>query len=201
MLLFSEVSVTAAPQTKPRSPADQKSARFPGMRTGLCAAGLALLVTVGCSTVTPFRGDAAQRSPHFGKLSKADAVNVVRSQARPGSGMADAGSFGLDEAGFGFKRTTKETRTEYRDGGSVTITSTVWIVRNVPWNAVVRTSAYFRDYQFLFTDEYVVDLTYRYSDFDGGRRTSTDESFSFLCRTEPDMLDTLAALEALRNAE
>lgn len=191
----------ATPQENPRSPVDRRRARFLAARHWMCAGGLALLVTVGCSTVTPFRGDAAQRSAHFGKLSKADAVNVIRSQARPGSGMADSGSFGLDEAGFGFKRTTKETRTEYRDGGPVTITSTVWIVRNVPWSAVVRTSAYFRDYQFLFTDEYVVDLTYRYSDFDGGRRTSTDESFSFLCRTEPDVLDTLAALEALRNAE
>ena len=156
------------------------------------------LAAVGCATVTPFTGEVAQRSAHFGKLSPADAVNVISSQSMPSSGMVDSGSFDLDSEGFSFKRTTKETRTEYRDGGSVTITSTVWITRNVPWTAVTQTRAYFRDYQFLFTDEYIVGLTYAYRDFDGRRRVTADEEFEFTCRTEADMLDTLAALQALR---
>lgn len=167
---------------------------------GLAFVWVALLAA-GCATVTPFTGEVAQRSPHFGKLSASDAVNVIRSQSMPASGMVDSGSFDLDEEGFSFKRTTKDTRTEYRDGGSVTITSTVWITRNVPWTAVTQTRAYFRDYQFLFTDEYIVGLTYTYRDFDGRRRVTADEEFEFTCRTEADMLDTLAALQALRSKE
>ena len=162
----------------------------------LCAG--ALMAAAGCSTVTPIPGDAAVRSPRFGQMSKADAVNVLRSQSRPASGMTDSGSFALDEQGFSFKRTTQDTRTEYRNGRSVTITQTVWITRNVPWNSLSRTTAYFRDYEFLFTDEYRVNLTYQMTDFDGKRRVTAEEEFDFVCRTEPDAIDVLAAIKTLR---
>ncbi|MBW7907855.1 MAG: hypothetical protein H3C50_02910 [Kiritimatiellae bacterium] len=158
----------------------------------------ALLAVVGCSTVTPIPGDAAMRSPRFGQMTKADAVGVMRAQARPASGMTDYGSFAMDEEGFSFKRTTQNTRSEYRDGRNVTVTQTVWITRNVPWNSISRTTAYFRDYEFLFTDEYRVNLTYEMTDFDGKRRVKADEEFDFVCRTEPDVIDVLAAIKALQ---
>ncbi len=165
------------------------------MKWMVCSA--AALMCVACSTVTPYTGAAAERSPQFGKLTKGDAVNVIRSQSRPASGMTDYGSFAVDEEGFGFKRTTHQTESQYRDGRMVTVTSTVWSVRNVPWTSVKRANAYLRDYDYIFTDEYIIELTYSYSDFDGSRRITSDEEFRFECRTEPDMLDTWAAIKAL----
>ncbi len=166
------------------------------MKSVLACVAVAL-ICAACSTVTPYTGAVAERSPYYGNLSKADAVNVIRSQARPASGMTDYGSFALDEEGFSFKRTTNTTKTEYRDGRSVQVTSTVWMVRSVPWTAITRTSAYFRDYQYVFTDEYIIELRYNHRDFDGSQRIAREEEFRFECKTESDLVDTMAAIKTL----
>ena len=44
--------------------------------TLLAAAGL-----VGCSTITPYTADFARKSPQFGAITKADAVQIIKSQA------------------------------------------------------------------------------------------------------------------------
>ena len=161
--------------------------------TLLAAAGL-----VGCSTITPYTADFARKSPQFGAITKADAVQIIKSQAGVSGEIADYGSFIVDEDGFSFKKTTEEERTEWKKGEPVKIKSTITTSQNVSWNSIAGMTPYMEEYKAPFHHiRYRVRLDYETITVKDSSRVKEKENVILNCKTEEVLADVVAALKTL----
>jgi hypothetical protein len=159
---------------------------------------VAALLLAGCSTITPYTKDIAKESPQFATLTKADAVQIIKSQTGVSGETADYGSFILDEEGFSFKKTTEEEKTEWKDGKPVSRKYTSWIERNVPWDAIKELTPYMEEYKAPFHHiRYRVRLDYQITTVKFSSRTKENEELVLNCKTYESLVDVTAALKML----
>ena len=162
--------------------------------------GLLLLAvaSAGCSTITPYTADLAKESPQFGKISKTDAVDIIKSQTSVSGEIADYGSFIVDEEGFSFKKTTEEEKTEWKDRKPVTRKSTITTTQNVSWNSITDMAPYMEEYKAPFHHiRYRVRLDYNTITVKDSSRVREKEDVVLNCKTEDALADVVAALKTL----
>ena len=161
---------------------------------------LLVLVSAGCSTVTPYGEEIAKESSQFGKIGKAEAVALIKSQAGVSGEIADYGSFVMDEEGFSFRKTTQEEKTEWKDRKPVTSKSTVTQTQNVPWNSITSLMPYMEEYKAPFHHiRYRVRLEYNTIALVGSSRVREKEGIILNCRTREALADVVTALKTLTN--
>jgi hypothetical protein len=152
----------------------------------------------GCSTVTPYSADIAKESPQFGKITKADAASVIKSQASVSGEIADYGSFIVDEEGFSFKKTTEEEKTEWKGGKPVTSKYTITTTQNVSWSSIAEIAPYMEEYKAPFHHiRYRARLDYNTITVKDSSRVKEKEDIVLNCKTYEALVDVMAALKTL----
>lgn len=152
---------------------------------------------VSCSTITPYTLDLAKESPHYGKLSSAEAVNIVKTKVRISGEDADSRSFVVDEDGFSYKKTTETTKTEWKNKKPVEIKSTQTITRHVPWSAVTEITPYLEQYKTLLPDWYRLELEFNITTVEYSRRTTVKHTIRMSCKNYEDLATVVAAMRIL----
>ena len=159
---------------------------------------VAVLILAGCSTVTPYNLQLAEQSAQFGKITPADAVQILKSKMRVSGEIADYGTFVFDEEGFSYKKTTEETETEWKKRKPVETKSTVTTTYNVPWSAITDIMPYGEKYDIGFLGEaFRVRLDYSMTTVKSGTRTKEKEQVELTCKSLEDLADVVAALRVL----
>jgi hypothetical protein len=152
----------------------------------------------GCSTITPYSVDIAKKSPQFGTITKADAAQIIKSQASVSGEIADYGSFIVDEEGFSFKKTSEEEKTEWKDRKPVTSKYTITTTQNVSWNSITAMTPYMEEYKApLHHIRYRVRLDYETISVKDSSRVREKEAVILNCKTEEVLADVVAALKTL----
>lgn len=162
------------------------------------AAVLIASLVAGCSTITPYSKDIAAESAQFGTFTKAEAAQIIRSQAGVSGEVADYGSFIVDEEGFSFKKTTEEERTEWKNNKPIKVKSTSWITRNVPWSAITAIAPYREEYKAPFHHiRHRVRLGYTFTTVEYSTRVKENADLVLTCKTYESLVDVTAALKTL----
>ncbi len=152
----------------------------------------------GCSTVTPYSKDIAKESPRFGALTRAEAAQIIRSQADVSGEIADYGSFVVDEEGFSFRKTTEEEKTEWKGKKPTTRKWTSTTTRNIPWDAITEISPYMEEYKAPFHHiRYRIELDFETIALENGSRVREREDLVLNCRSYQALVDVTAALKVL----
>lgn len=163
----------------------------------LTGIGLFLMVLLaGCATRTPYSLDIARESKLYGKMTKAQAVTVVKDLASVSGEYADYRSFLLDEKGFSYTKTTKGTRTEWEGKKPVKKEYTHTLTRNVPWSAISKIQPLFQQHD-VFGDQYIVRLDFKVMQVDHSTRREVRADLELMAKSYADLTDLTAALKVL----
>ena len=170
------------------------------MKRGILVGMLAMAgwMMVGCSTVTPYNLQLAEQSAQFGKITPADAVQILKTKMWVSGEIADYRTFIFDEEGFSYQKTTEETETEWKKGKPVETKHTLTMTYNVPWSAITEIMPYREEYKIgIFGEAFRARLDYSMTTVKYGARTKETEHVELTCKTQEDLADVVAALRAL----
>jgi hypothetical protein len=156
---------------------------------------LAGALLTGCVTVTPLTPDIAKESAFYGKLTPASAVELIRAKTSVSGEYADYNTFLLDEKGFSYAKTRRETRTKFVDGKPIKTDYTLTNTRNVPWGAVNGILPFLGKSQ--LGESYIVQLDFDVMTIQYARRVSSRLKIELRCRNYQNMTDVVAALRLL----